>query len=364
MYSRTEAALAQGMERGWHIGAQLHVIRHGETVASLAMGEARRGAPMTTDTLMPWFSGTKAFTAVAVMQQWERGEVELDDPVRAHIPAFAGRGRDEVTIRHLLTHTAGLRAADGPAAARQAEPWDAALLQVLDVTPDPGWPPGRRAGYHLRGTFLLLGEIVRVVDGRPFDQYVREEVFVPAGMQDSWLSMPPDRYRAYGDRMGVMHATGGADPRPVRGLDDEHAYEHAMPSTSAVGPIGDLAAFYAALLDLRRPLLRGQTLEAMAARHRVGMVDETFGAKIDWGLGVMVNSWHYRRAPAPYGYGDHASMRAFGHGGSQSSIGFADPEHGLAVALVCNGMPGEAANHQRTQPVLTALYEDLGLPST
>ena len=99
----------------------------------------------------------------------------------------------------------------------------------------------------------------------------------------------------------------------------------------------------------------------MVARHRVGIRDETFGTAVDWGLGVMVNSWHYRRRPAPYGYGDHASRRAFGHGGSQSSLAFGDPDHGLAVALVFNGMAGEGANHRRTQRTVSAIYEDLGL---
>jgi CubicO group peptidase (beta-lactamase class C family) len=82
---------------------------------------------------------------------------------------------------------------------------------------------------------------------------------------------------------------------------------------------------------------------------------------IDWGLGLMVNSRHHLGRATSYGYGDHASMRAYGHGGSQSSLACADPEAGLAVALCCNGMPGEPANHRRTQPVITALYEELGL---
>jgi CubicO group peptidase (beta-lactamase class C family) len=89
------------------------------------------------------------------------------------------------------------------------------------------------------------------------------------------------------------------------------------------------------------------------------MKDETFGAVIDWGLGPMVNSIQYTGKPAPYGYGDHASPDAFGHGGQQSSVVFADPGYGLSVVFAANGRPGEPNNHRRTQPVLTALYEDL-----
>ena len=108
-------------------------------------------------------------------------------------------------------------------------------------------------------------------------------------------------------------------------------------------------------------VLQPETVTTMTSRHRVSMNDVTFGMVIDWGLGLMVNSFHYRNRPTSYGYGDHASPDSFGHGGQQSSITFADPVHGLAVALCCNGMPGEVRNHRRTQPVLSALYEDLGL---
>jgi CubicO group peptidase (beta-lactamase class C family) len=75
----------------------------------------------------------------------------------------------------------------------------------------------------------------------------------------------------------------------------------------------------------------------------------------------MTNSAHYGENPAPYGYGPHASPRAFGHGGVQSSIGFADPEFGLAVAWACNGQPGEPRHLLRNDAVNAALYEDLGL---
>jgi CubicO group peptidase (beta-lactamase class C family) len=106
-------------------------------------------------------------------------------------------------------------------------------------------------------------------------------------------------------------------------------------------------------------ILSPAAVAEMTARRRAGMRDETFGAVMDWGLGVMVNSWHYQHKPAFYGYGDHAGRDAFGHGGRQSSLVFADPEHQVSAAFAANGMPGEAANHRRTQPVITALYEDL-----
>ena len=62
---------------------------------------------MTPDSLMVWYSMTKALTAVAIAQQWERGQLELDDPVVKYIPEFGQNGKEGVTIRHVLTHTGG-----------------------------------------------------------------------------------------------------------------------------------------------------------------------------------------------------------------------------------------------------------------
>jgi len=100
----------------------------------------------------------------------------------------------------------------------------------------------------------------------------------------------------------------------------------------------------------------------MTARHRVNTVDKTFQAIVDWGLGFIANSLIYAgNENAPYQYGPHASPRAFGHSGNQASAGFADPEHALAVVVVVNGMPGEAAHQARMRGILAAIYEDLGL---
>lgn len=364
----TVALLEKGRADGYHRGAQLEVWLGGRPVASVALGEARDGVGMRADTLLPWFSCTKIVTSVAVLQQWERGRLDLDDPVASHVPGFAACGKHAVTVRHLLTHTAGLRdAVTGIDAWRLG--WDELVARIAASPLDDAWVPGQRAGYHATSGFLVLGEIVRRLDGRPFDAYVAEEIFEPLDMPDAWLSLDDVRYAAYGDRMGVMYdTTRKAAPTPVRGMDTARGFRRVQPAGSGVGPMRDLVRLMEALrrggeVDGER-ILSPQTVEAMSARHRVGMRDETFGMVIDWGLGVMVNSFAYRRRPTSYGYGKHARRRAFGHGGSQSSIAFVDPDVELAVAMCSNGMPGEAGNHRRTQPVLTALYDDLSLGRT
>ena len=90
------------------------------------------------------------------------------------------------------------------------------------------------------------------------------------------------------------------------------------------------------------------------------MLDETFGQVMDWGLGFLLDNKRYGPA-IPYGYGRHASARTFGHSGKESSTGFADPDAGLVVTVVFNGMPGEPKHDRRLRHVTAAIYEDLGL---
>lgn len=348
-----------GAGQGLHVGAQVAVAFGGRRT-TVVDGLAAPGRAMRADTLLPWFSMTKVATAVALLQQWERGHLAPDDPVAHHVPEFAAGGKERVTIRHLLTHTAGLAAGSG-----SEGDWDALLTAACSSALGAGWVPGRRAAYSPRLGFHVLGEIVHRIDGRSFDAYVSEEVFEPLGMADSWLALTPARWAAYGERMGAMHDTTRGVARVIDALAGPAGFATPRPSGSGLGPADDLLRLFVALLgggalDGVR-VLSPQTVDSLCARHRAGLRDETFGAVIDWGLGMMVNSWHYEGRPAPYGYGDSASPRTFGHGGSQSSLAFADPDAGLAAVLIFNGMAGEEGHHRRTQPVVNALYEDLGL---
>jgi CubicO group peptidase (beta-lactamase class C family) len=347
--------LEKGIADGTQIGAQLYVSREGETVADLALGDARDGVPMTTDSLMIWFSMTKAVTSVAVAQSWERGLLDVDDPVVRFIPEFGANGKDVVTIRHLLTHTAGIPWADD---ILNGTPWretrEENLQRVYAAKLD--YPPGSRAGYHAAAGMSVLGEIVARVNERPFEQYVRDEIFLPLGMTDCWVGMPESQYESYGDRIGRMHNTEGAEPVALRGIDSARATASPMPGANGRGPARQLGRFYEMLLgggarDGVR-LLSPVTVAAISARHRTEMLDETYGIVIDWGLGLAIDT---------FAMGRHSSRRAFGHGGHQSSIAFCDPEHGVVVVALCNGMPGRERHNARLGAISAAVYVDLGI---
>jgi len=367
--ARAVAAIERGIDQNLHIGAQLYVSREGVTIADDAIGEARAGVPLRPDHLMLWMSSCKPITATAIAQMWERGRLGLDDPVTRFIPEFRANGKDRVTIRHVLTHTAGF---PGAAYHWSADSWDKIIAQICDAPLEAGWIPGRQSGYHVASAWYVLAEIVRRLGGKPYPQYVRREILEPLGMSDSWIGMPREQYRAYGDRIVGMHV--GALPRSkpqAYGADwdspyrfwsgSEEACTLCRPGGSAWGPARELGKFYEALLAGGRGVITPQTVSAISARHTVGMHDRTFNYALDRGLGVVIDS--KRHGAGASWYGTRCSPRALGHAGAWSSVGFADPEYQLAVVLVFNGMTSmaPAKNDQRVVATLDALYEDLGI---
>jgi CubicO group peptidase (beta-lactamase class C family) len=168
--------------------------------------------------------------------------------------------------------------------------------------------------------------------------------------------MPPDVFRAYGDRIGVMHLTTTPEPQPFPLFATAEEAAVSVPGGGGRGPMRELVCLYELLLgrgargDVR--LLSPVAVEAMTARQRVGLVDETYNIVVDWSLGLAVDL---------ISYGRHCSPRTFGHGGMLSSVAFCDPEAGLAAAMVFNGLPTNDAHYLRLEAASTALYEDLGL---
>ena len=195
---RVMAELQRGIARGLCSGAQLSCSLPGGPPLHLWVGEVRKGQPFRRDILCNWMSTTKPVTVVAIAQLWERGLLGLSEPVASYIPEFGCNGKEGILLEHLLTHTAGIPYADVDKWTHLHE-WDSVIEHICDATIEPGWEPGKRAGYHPYSAWFVLGEIVRRIDGRPFAQYVREEIFLPLGMPDCYVGMSAAEYQRYAD---------------------------------------------------------------------------------------------------------------------------------------------------------------------
>lgn len=214
----------------------------------------------------------------------------------------------------------------------------------------------------LRQPCMVMSGVVTAADPehRAYEKFVEEEIFAPLGMSSCSIGMQPERRARLesSDLLAPLYLRGPRAP-PWRILPEEknrRKVEYPCPAGNGRGPAKELAALYASLLPgAPGPLLQAETVQQITAVAREGIYDELQGVDTPWSLGFAVNCILSGR---------HASPKAFGHGGSQSSWAFADPEHGLAVCCLCNGKPGPDLHYKRVGAVSTAVYEDLGLAKT
>jgi len=187
-----DSAVLGGIQQGVYPGAVLVVGRHDTILFAQGYGHltwnGTSPAVSVDSTLWDVASLTKVVaTTPALMLLVEQGKVVLDAPVVRYLPDFNGPGTSGITVRHLLTHTSGLRAT---LPLREAPDSAAALRMVLTTLPIS--PPGTRMVYSDLNA-ILLGEIVRHVSGQTLDAFVTQAIYAPLGLDQQMLFRPPKR---------------------------------------------------------------------------------------------------------------------------------------------------------------------------
>ncbi|MCX4406097.1 MULTISPECIES: serine hydrolase [unclassified Streptomyces] len=345
-------------------GAQLHVIHDGSNLEmSVAMGEARPHVPFSRQSLVPWNCCAKPQGAVAAMQLVERGLLDLDAPVTDSLSWFAGGRRESITVRQLLTHTTAVPSGFDPFHGRLVVNRAQRRELLQRVEPPVGERPGTRINYSAKWAWYLLAEIIEELDGRDYDQYVREEVLEPCGMTASRTFFSAEEYSEQAATLPVRYISGDGKPaQPSYWFSTERACTTSLPGASHRGPMSDLGRLLSMLLHDGRSggkqVLSPDSVAALTSRQRVGLTDRYGNA--DWGLGVRVESRHL--GPSFTQFSHYASARTFGHYGLWTNVGFADPDAGgLIVALHFNGQTWHEEHMARMFRVNDAIYEDLGL---
>ena len=166
---------------GEELGGSIAVDLDGETVVDLWGGfrDEARTTPWTRDTLVNVWSTTKTITNLAMLTLVERGQLDVDAPVAEYWPEFAADGKEDVRVRHLMSHTSGVAGWDPPFTVEDMYDWDTSTARLAAQA--PWWEPGTASGYHANNQGHLLGEVLRRIDGRHLKQYVAEELAGPLG---------------------------------------------------------------------------------------------------------------------------------------------------------------------------------------
>lgn len=182
-------------EKGEFRGAVL-AARQGKVIAAVGVGDLGDGSKedLKVDSLFEIASCTKPFTAMAVMKLVEDGKLSLDDPISKHLKGVPEDSR-AITVRHLLQHTSGIPRTNSAGAGD-----DLAAVLPTFLEGGPRHPPGERHEYWNQG-YALLSEVIAQASGKPYTQYVRETIFVPAKMKST-------RFTGQRAPKGVTVATG------------------------------------------------------------------------------------------------------------------------------------------------------------
>ncbi|WP_090387782.1 serine hydrolase domain-containing protein [Pseudomonas anguilliseptica] len=362
------ALFDEPQERGMALCVQIG----GETVVDLWAGVADKEGQQAwhSDTILNLFSCTKTFTAVTALQLVGEGKLELDAPVPRYWPEFAAAGKDRITLRHLLSHQAGLPALREMLPAEALYDWQAMTTAL--AAEQPWWPLGEGHGYAPITYGWLVGEVLRRVEGRGPGESIVARTAKPLGL-DFHVGLADEEF----DRVAIISRGKGnfGDAAAQRLLKTMMSEPAAMstraftnppsimtstnksewrrmqqPAANGHGNARSLAGFYSGLLDGQ--LLESELLAELTREHAVGE-DKTLLTRTRFGLGCMLDQPEV--ANATYGMGP----RAFGHPGAGGSIGFADPERDVAFGFVTNNLGPFVLMDPRAQKLARLLADCL-----
>ncbi|MFE1959885.1 serine hydrolase domain-containing protein [Streptomyces sp. NPDC059479] len=180
-FHAARAALRRNLDSGEELGASLVVDIDGERVIDLWGGfrDPARTVAWDEHTITNVWSVTKTVTSLAALMLVDRGDLDVHAPVARYWPEFAANGKQDVEVRHLLSHTSGVSGLDQPATIEDLYDTERAAARMAAQA--PWWAPGTASGYHLFSFGHLIGELVRRVSGRPLKEFVAEEIAGPLG---------------------------------------------------------------------------------------------------------------------------------------------------------------------------------------
>ncbi len=388
MSAKTELEVHGGVAPGWgavmdafranfehhgDVGAACCVYLDGHPVVDIWGGAADReaGRPWTRDTMALTFSSTKGATAVCANRLIQEGRLDPDAAVAEYWPEFAANGKATIPVRWVLSHRAGLAAVDGDFTFDDVVAWDPIVNGLAAQAPQ--WEPGSKYGYHARSFGWLTGEIVRRVTGRSLGRYFADEVAGPLGL-DFFIGLPereePRVARLYpaefddpevkafvdamfADRTSLMGRVMSG-PSNLFAYDDRwntrpfHAAE--MPSSNGIGDARSLARLYAACIgDVEGVRLLDADTVAKATVPQTEGTDAVLGMEMVFGLGFGLQPL----------FGSDAGRRTFGHAGAGGSLGYADPDAGIAFGYVMNQMQLGTIGDERSAGLTRAAYSAL-----
>ncbi len=342
-------------------GASVAVYHRGRLVVDMWGGlRTPHRDPWGRNTLAMCWSTTKGVTATCAHVLADRGDLDYDERVATYWPEFAQNGKGDITVRQVLSHSAGLHRL-GTLIDRGSKMLDWEHMTDALARAKPAYEPGTSVGYHVMTFGWLVGELVRRISGTPLEEFLQTEIAEPLGLDGLYLGCPPEQRH----RMAALEPMSPAltywtgplgnfvfnqmtrglhvlrspvNPHRMlnaalsRGMEDVIAdprlLDVAVPAMNGYFDAVSLGAMYAMLAgggQLGGVRILSEETVRKASEIQNDQRDRVVMMTMQWRLG-------YHRVPIV-----HKQLpRAYGHFGFGGSGGFADPGHDLALAMVCN----------------------------
>jgi CubicO group peptidase (beta-lactamase class C family) len=350
---RLRAEFDRQLDVGLHHGAQLAVYVDGELVVDFAGGiDGPDGEETTSETRHLIFSCTKPFAGVGLHQLIEEEKAAYDDTIVEHWPEFAESGtqKTEITIKQILSHTAGVPYGDFDEAVEEWGDWDAVVTAMEEI--EPVFEPGEQPAYHTFNFGWIVGELIHRISGQHVDEYVKANVIDPLGLTQTSIGLDADepddvaelagfevfdRCRGPGEGLGIPASDSAAV------FNQESVRRAVIPAANGIGTASDLARFYACManggeLDGTR-LLETNTVEMATETHAETDSDGTLSRPARYGLGFWTGGL------ANDMFGSVSTEQMFGHAGLGSVFVWGDAEMDVGFAYVTNGIREESYEH-------------------
>jgi len=337
--------------KGSFPGASLVATRHGKMFLEEYRGTycngQTRDVPVDGKQLNMVYSFSKVVTATVVVMVHQDGLLDYDAPVSTYLPGFKGGGKDGITLRQCLTHSAGIPSVQGFGSALDDATWQKNVDAVC--AHETEWEPGSKTAYHgLSGKFVAAA-CARVVCGmKPWNEICRERLFDPIGAKSMTFGLPP------ADAQVALTPQPKDLPTP---LDPAHFGMLGHPGGGGFARTEDMLRLLNMHLD--GGVWNGKRLiekDAFAEMHRVQYANEIEAAVAAgkapthefWALGWLTRG---TTKTGWFGFGDTVSEEAYGHAGIDTVIGLADPESGLALTYLTTDSPksGEETTRMRNE---------------
>lgn len=369
-FTAVRTALEQNFTAHGETGSAVSVYHQGKKVVDLWGGyqDAARTVPWHEDTLCVMYSIAKSMCCLSVHMLVDQGLVDLEAPVATYWPEFAQNGKENVLVRHIVSHNCGVCFNDA------ADPGDIydydKMTRVLEVQ-ELAWPVGSKGAYNTVNIGYLTGEVVRRVTGQPIREFIHENICAPLGadykigVDEADLGRVADIFpNPAGFSMGGAAGPGSplmrawtAMPKPMdTTVQNSAKFRTAgIPSFGGFGTARAMARIYAALanggeIDGVR-LLSADAITRATADQWEDDADGTTGRPMRLSMGFWKNTKNFAMmGPNP---------KSFGHSGSGGARALADPDRNLALAYVTSLQSEEIGAGVRTEAVVNAAFENL-----